>query len=61
MNKLLYCSFLAFLNISLGQKKIDPLPEHTELAKDLKTQYVDHDIVLLNSKDYITFAYHKKK
>jgi len=61
LKKLLLLVIITFLNISFAQKKTDPLPEHIALAKGLKAQYTDDDIVVLKSTEKVTFHRNKKE
>ncbi|SRX52956.1 transglutaminase family protein [Aequorivita sp. CIP111184] len=58
MRKLLIL-FLFFTGICVAQKNSDPTPEEINQAKLLKIQYPKDDLVLLESKDYITFDFNK--
>ncbi|MCB0452103.1 MAG: hypothetical protein KDC94_04285 [Aequorivita sp.] len=54
MNKLFF--FLLFVPaFCVAQKNSDPTPEEISEAKILKIQYPNDDLVLLESKDYVTF------
>ena len=54
MNKLFF--FLLFVPaFCAAQKNSDPTPEEISEAKILKIQYPNDDLVLLESKDYVTF------
>ncbi|HLT49401.1 MAG TPA: transglutaminase-like domain-containing protein [Aequorivita sp.] len=54
MSKLFF--FLLFVPaFCLAQKNSDPTPEEISEAKILKIQYPNDDLVLLESKDYVTF------
>ncbi|MEC3906105.1 transglutaminase-like domain-containing protein [Tamlana sp. 2201CG12-4] len=60
MRNKVYLPFLFIITFSFGQKKIDPTSEDVLKAKTLKTQYPDADVVLLESKDYVSFQIDKK-
>ena len=48
---------LLFSSICQAQKNSDPTPEEINEAKVLKIQYPNDDLVLLESKDYVTFGF----
>jgi len=56
MSKLLYL-FLFVTAFCVAQKNSDPTPEEISEAKILKIQYPNDDLVLLESKDYVTFDF----
>lgn len=56
MRKLLILALL-FASICQAQKNSDPTPEEINEAKVLKIQYPNDDLVLLESKDYVTFDF----
>lgn len=58
--KLLLLVFISLLNTSFAQKKIDPTPEHVAKAKELKEQFPDDDIVVLNGSERVTFTLDKR-
>lgn len=60
MIKYILLPFLAACSLTFSQKKSDPTPEHIQQAKDLKTQFENDDIIILNSKEYIHFSFNKK-
>lgn len=53
-NKLLPLLGLVTL-LGYSQKKFDPTQEHIAQAKELREQFPEEDIVLLNAKDHISF------
>ncbi|WP_053992313.1 transglutaminase family protein [Mangrovimonas sp. TPBH4] len=58
-NKLLPLLSLVTL-LGFSQKKFDPTPEHITQAKELREQFSEEDVILLNTKDYITFNVDKR-
>ncbi|MDC7999466.1 transglutaminase-like domain-containing protein [Aequorivita todarodis] len=56
MSKLLFLFFFATA-FCVAQKNSDPTPEEIAEAKILKIQYPNDDLVLLESKDYVTFDF----
>jgi len=51
--------FFSILNF--GQKKIDPTPEHISIAKELKEQFPDDDIIVLNGSERVSFTLNKRE
>ena len=60
MSKLLFF-FLFVTAFCVAQKNSDPSPEEISEAKILKIQYPNDDLVLLDSKDYVTFGFNNDK
>lgn len=59
--RILLIFVLLFAGVCKAQKNSDPTPEEINEAKILKIQYPNDDLVLLESKDYVTFEYNKNK
>jgi hypothetical protein len=53
--------FLFVTTLCVAQKNSDPTPEEINQAKTLKIQYPNDDLVLLESKDFVTFDIDKVK
>ncbi|HFS68206.1 MAG TPA: hypothetical protein ENK67_08345 [Flavobacteriia bacterium] len=60
MNNFMFVLFLVFTGTIQAQRKADPTPEEITKAKALKEKFEDDDVVLLSSKDVITFDFDKK-
>ena len=61
MNRILLLILISLFNITWAQKKIDPTPEHIAQAKELKIQYDDEDIIVLNGNEKVTFTLNKRE
>ncbi|WP_264552506.1 transglutaminase domain-containing protein [Flavobacterium sp. N2038] len=52
-------TFFLSANMLYGQKALDPTPEDIQLAKSLREKYAKDDVVILESKENITFELNK--
>jgi len=52
--------FILLSSMAFSQKRIDPILEHIEQARELKNEYQDDDIIVLNATEKITFYIDKK-
>ncbi|MDP2687390.1 MAG: transglutaminase-like domain-containing protein [Aequorivita sp.] len=57
----LFIPFLFLATVCVAQKNSDPTSEEINQAKTLKIKYTNDDLVLLESKDYVTFDINKDK